>query len=228
MYFNEYGPYVNHGNYPYRSNPYMTRQQPIFDYSNPFYPAHLQDNMVREQSVRGEATWTEGGSNTACGIPWSTNNYMTVAVGTHSPYECGQTLRIKNLSSSDHKEISVKVVDKVPGFPANKVNLHRRAFIALGADPEMGIMQVEIIPSSEMESEQDGWSEFLSKVIQTVFPGYQIINYRRTGKTEVSAKETKETFAFTLQSHQETKHIEGTVHYRPDTGKLIAVQIKEV
>jgi len=229
MYYHHYGygPHVNqYANYPYRDHPYMPQHQQAYDYYNPFYPADPGETLERQQSFRGQATWTEGGPVTECGIPWSNNNYMTAAVGADSPYQCGQTLRIRNLSSPDHKEITVKVVDEVANYPSNWINLHRRAFIALGASPQVGVIHVEISPLSE--TGQGEWGAYLSEVIQTAFPGYEITGYHPTGKTELTATETQETFAFMLQSPQETINIEGIVHYHPSTGRIISVELKEV
>jgi len=224
MYYHHYGygPHVNqHATYPYRGHPYVLQH----DY-NSFYPADPGETMERQQSFRGQATWTEGGPVTECGIPWSNNNYMTAAVGADSPYQCGQTLRIKNLSSPDHKEITVKVVDEVANYPSNWINLHRLAFIALGSSPQVGVINVEVTPASGPEKNK--WSDYLSNVIQTAFPGYNITEYHATGKTEISATEMEEAFTFTLQSSQETREIEGMVHYNPNTDRVFSVQLKEV
>lgn len=102
----------------------------------------------KKKSVKGMATWTEGGQTTKCGLSWSTNNYMTVAVGKDSPYKCGQVLLIKNLSNSKPTELLVMVVDEVKGYANNKLNLHRKAFQALGSEPSIGIMDIEITPIS--------------------------------------------------------------------------------
>jgi len=229
MYYHHYGygPHANqYANYPYRGLPYMPQQQTTYDYYHPFYSTYPTEDRERQHSVRGQATWTEGGPVTECGIPWSTNHYMTAAVGADAPYQCGQTLRIRNLSSPDHKEITVKVVDEVANYPSNWINLHRRAFIALGASPQVGVIHVEITPASEPEKNK--WGDYLSNVIQTAFPGYNITGYHATGKTEVAATEMGEAFTFTLQSPQETRHIEGIVHYNPNTDRVLSVQLKEV
>src|SRR5699024_1833617 len=77
MYYHHYGygPHVNqYTNYPYRDHPYMPQHQQAYDYYNPFYPADPGGTLERQQSFRGQPTWTEGGQVTECGIPWSNNN----------------------------------------------------------------------------------------------------------------------------------------------------------
>src|SRR5690625_7926380 len=94
MYYHHYGygPHANqYANYPYRGLPYMPQQQTTYDYYHPFYSTYPTEDRERQHSVRGQATWTEGGPVTECGIPWSTNHYMTAAVGADAPYQCGQT-----------------------------------------------------------------------------------------------------------------------------------------
>lgn len=226
MYYHHYYVPHAHPNHPYRY-PYAPPQQ-SYGYFNPFYAALPEEAMMRQHAISGQATWTEGGPVTECGISWSANNYMTAAVGSDTPYQCGQTLIIKNLSSADHKEISVKVVDQVAGYPANKVNLHRRAFEALGANPQLGVINVEINPGAEPETEQEQWAEYLSEVIEVAFQGYNIIGYHNTGKTKVSAEERVESFEFTLQSSQETRQIGGVVHYNPNSGRVLSMELKEV
>lgn len=229
MYFNPYGygPHINqYANYPYREFPYMSQQQPAYNHYDLHYSQYSEDGMERQHAVRGQATWTQGGPVTECGIPWSNNHYMTAAVGAGSPYKCGQILRVKNLSSPDHKEITVKVVDQVPGYPPNKINLHRRAFESLGANPQVGVIQVEIRPLSE--AGQGEWGAYLAEVIQTAFPGYNVTGYQSTGKTEMSATETEEVFTFTLQSSQETRRIRAAVHYIPNANRVTSINIKEI
>ncbi|WP_078410564.1 RlpA-like double-psi beta-barrel domain-containing protein [Priestia abyssalis] len=69
---------------------------------------------------------------------------MTAAVGEGSPYKCGQVLQIKNVSIPNPKEILVVVVDEVKGFPQNKLNLHEKAFEALGSKTSVGTIKIEI------------------------------------------------------------------------------------
>ncbi|WLR47511.1 hypothetical protein LC065_18715 [Halobacillus litoralis] len=63
---------------------------------------------------------------TKCGIPWSNNRYMTAAVGQNSPYQCGQTIKVKNMANQ--RVVLVTVVDQVPNYPDNKINLHKKSF----------------------------------------------------------------------------------------------------
>ncbi|WP_018922840.1 RlpA-like double-psi beta-barrel domain-containing protein [Salsuginibacillus kocurii] len=131
-------PYAGYA-YPgpaYAPSPYY-RMQPV----NPYY------YYDRPNAVQGQATWTEGGEVTKCGIPWSTDDYMTVAVGKDAPYRCGQELHITNLSTPQQEEIKVTVVDEVPGYEPNQISLHREAFEELGVSPDVGVIQVEIEPA---------------------------------------------------------------------------------
>ena len=98
------------------------------------------------KTVQGLATWSTGGATTKCGIPWTYNEGMTTAVGDKSPYKCGQVLKVKNKSTQDQKEIMVVVVDQVKGFADNKLNLHKKAFEALGSSASVGIIEIEITP----------------------------------------------------------------------------------
>lgn len=114
-------------------------------YSYPyFYSPNWQ--AIRETPIKGKATWTWGGMKTKCNIPWSYNNNLTAAVGRNSPFQCGQRLRVKNISVTPFTEVEVTVVDEVQQFPANRINLHRVAFEALGISPSAGVINVEITP----------------------------------------------------------------------------------
>jgi len=104
--------------------------------------------LRNRKSVQGLATWTNGGTTTKCGIPWTYNNSMTVAVGENSPYKCGHIIKVKNLSTPEKKEIVVVVVDHVKGYPANKLNLNKKAFEALGSPTSVGMIEIEITPVS--------------------------------------------------------------------------------
>lgn len=206
-------------------------------YSNYFHPPHVNQSYYnsrfyptypyyadRQQSIQGQATWTEGGQITQCGIPWSQNQYMTAAVGVNTPYQCGQTIKI--LYPPTQRELLVTVVDRVPGYPPNKINLHRRAFETLGANPDMGIINVEITPSPELEQEK--WGKYLLEVTQTAYPSYNVTDYSFVGKTEVSPTQTKETYEFILESPQERIKVQGTVIYNPITDRIISFDVKEV
>lgn len=205
----------------YPNSPYV--QQLYYDFRG-VDPAYSFP-MDRQQPVRGQATWTFGGQTTKCGIPWSRNRFMTVAVGENSPYRCGQSIKVRNLSTPGSREVIVTVVDQVTGYPANRINLHRRAFAALGANPSMGVINVEIIPSPELEQEK--WGKYLLEVTQTAYPGYNIIEYKSTGKTKVLANQIKETYEFILQSPQEKITVRGNVVYNPATDRIISFDIAE-
>lgn len=206
-------------------------------YSNYFHPPHVNQSYYnsrfyptypyyadRQQSIQGQATWTEGGQITQCGIPWSQNQYMTAAVGVNTPYQCGQTIKI--LYPPTQRALLVTVVDRVPGYPLNKINLHRKAFETLGANPDMGIINVEITPSPELEQEK--WGKYLLEVTQTAYPSYNVTDYSFVGKTEVSPTQTKETYEFILESPQERIKVQGTVIYNPITDRIISFDVKEV
>ncbi|MBM7552577.1 DUF3889 domain-containing protein [Thalassobacillus pellis] len=208
-------PYYCYGGSPYHricANPY--RAYPQFHY----YP------IYRQQTVAGQASWTEGGSVTQCGIPWSQNANMTVAVGQNSPYQCGQTLKVRNPANG--REVIVTVVDQVPNYPRNKLNLHREAFQALGANLDAGIINVEITPSPELEEEK--WGKYLLEITQAAYPNYGITNYETVSKTQVSANEMRETYEYVLQSQQETINVQGVVTYNPTNDRILSIDIREV
>jgi len=221
-YYQYYG-----GNYPYQqplqpTNPYV--HYPSNSYHRGSHEQFYQ--FVRQQPVRGQATWTDGGQVTQCGIPWSDNQYMTVAVGSSSPYKCGQTLKVRNLSSPVPRELLVEVVDQVADYPPNRLNLHRRAFQAIGGNLNQGVIQIEIIPSPEVEQEK--WGKYLLAVTQSAYPSYNVTDYRSVGKTEMSPSQIKETYEFVLQSPQETIKIQGNVIYNPNTNRVISFDLKEL
>lgn len=206
--------------YPYY-NPYQS--------VNPFYrqvPYYSEDDWGRQQVIRGQATWTEGGRVTQCGIPWSYNSYMTAAVGVNSPYQCGQTLKIRDLSTQSLREVIVTIVDKVPGFPADKINLHRRVFEALGADLSMGVINIEFEPSPELEEEK--WGKYLLEVTQVAYPNYNVTEYNRVERTNPSPNQTREVYTYVLQSPEEKIEVQGTVVYNSNTNKIISFDIKEI
>jgi hypothetical protein len=219
-------------NYPYLNYiswyPYMYEIQPYrtndFHYFNGYYPfAYPQ----RQQPVSGHATWTLGGQTTKCGIPWSENGYMTAAVGETSPYNCGQSLKIRHYTNLGPREVIVTIVDEVRGFPPNRINLHRRAFEALGARPEQGVIPIEIIPNPELEEEK--WGKYLLEVAEIAYPNFNITDYNQTQKTEISSDQVKETYEFLLESPQNGQiKIQGNVIYNPNTDKVISFDIKEV
>ncbi len=135
-----HNPVDNRNNYGY----YHTNQmQPYFNPMPYWYP-------VREpEPVIGKASWTWGGMPTKCEIFWSYNEHMTASVGEKSPFKCGQKLKVKNISFIPSKEVLVTVVDQVKNYPANRINLHRKAFEALGVSPSVGVIDVEITPVYE-------------------------------------------------------------------------------
>lgn len=215
MYPNYY--YSQYGNSPYQGDPY-----------DDYYRNPSRQPGYRQQSVRGQATWTNGGQITKCGIPWSDNDYMTVAVAPYSQYRCGETLKVRNLAAPA-REVLVEVVDTVPGYPANRINLHRKAFEALGAKLEQGVINVEIIPSPELGQEK--WGKYLLEVTQTAYPGYNVIEYNTIGKAQISPTQTKETYEYILQSKQtpqERIKIQGNVIYNTNTDRIISFHINEV
>lgn len=207
----------------YYGNPYA--QHTYYDYSR-IYPTYPYYELDRQQTVRGQATWTSGGNVTKCGIPWSDNLYMTAAVGEGSPYKCGQTLKIRNLSVPGGREVVVTVVDTVAGYPANKINLHRRAFEALGANPALGLINIEIIPSPELEEEK--WGKYLLELAQTAYPGYKVTEYDFKGEKTLAPGQIRETYEFILVSPQETIKVQGNVVYNPNTDRIISFDLKEL
>ncbi len=214
MYFN-YS--YNTNGFQYVNHPYY-RQQP-HTYK---YPNYKYDN--RQQSIRGQATWTEGGQVTQCGIPWSENRYMTVAVGQNSPYQCGQTIKVRNQKTG--RELLVTVVDEVAGYPQNRINLHRRAFEALGANTAQGVIDVEIIADPELE--QQKWGKYLLELAQLAYSGYNVSEYNFIRKTQVSPTQTRETYEYILQSPQERITVRGNVVYNPNTDRIVSFDISEV
>ncbi|MFC4024376.1 DUF3889 domain-containing protein [Oceanobacillus longus] len=214
--------YPNYRYHPQHYYPAPPSVHPDYNYNNG-YPPYPYD---RQQSIRGQATWTDGGQVTKCEIPWSEDEFMTTAVGDTSPYQCGDTLKIRNVSAPVGREIIVKVVDQVEGYPPNKINLHRRAFQALGVSPNVGVINIEIIPSPELELEK--WGKYLLAVTQTAYPEYDITDYRSSGKSVLSSTQTKESYDFILQSHQETIKVQGNVIYNPNTDRIISFDIKEL
>lgn len=224
-----------YSNYGFRPNQIQHGFNPMYSNQNVYYPnyygqiyppTHYPTYLDRQQPIRGQATWTDGGQVTQCGIPWSRNRYMTAAVGINSPYKCGQSLKIRNLSTPGSREIIVTVVDQVAGYPANKINLHRRAFQALGANPDLGVMNIMIIPSPELEQEK--WGKYLLEVAQTAYPGSNIIEYRSLGKSQLSPERTKETYEFILQSPRERITVQGNVIYNPQTDRVVSFDLVEV
>ena len=219
MYSNFYPmPYgLSYAPHPYQSHSY-TR------YLYPTYHENQFEYYGIRQPIRGQASWTEGGEVTQCGIPWSTNQYMTVAVGRASGYQCGQTIKVKNLSNG--REIIATIVDQVPNYPENKVNLHRKAFETLGASVDAGIINVEINASPELEEEK--WGKYLLEIVQSAYPNYKATDYSSVSKNPQNNNQMKEVYKFVMQSPQETMNIQGTVIYNPNTDRIISINFQEV
>jgi hypothetical protein len=214
MYF--YNPYVSE----YRYYPYPVYPQ--------YYKANNHDlygtGKERQQAIKGQATWTSGGQKTKCGLPWSTNQFMTVAVGENTTYQCGESLKVRNPVNG--REVIVTIVDEVRGYPQNRINLHRRAFQALGATLNQGVINVEITPSPELEKEK--WGKYLLELVQVGHPNFDVTDYKSVGKTEISPNRTRETFDFILHQQQEELKIRGTVVYNPQTDRVISFDFTEI
>src|SRR5699024_11255402 len=118
-------------------------------------------------------------------------------VGDTAPYKCGETLRIRNLSMPGGCESVVKVVDQVEGYPENKVNLHRRAFEALGAPLDLGVIDVEIVPPNM--SDQDRWEDLLLTTAQPMYPNYRVFDYRSIGNQHFFTPDVEDTYEFILE-----------------------------
>ncbi|SFG15391.1 rare lipoprotein A [Halobacillus alkaliphilus] len=213
-----HGPY----GYPYLPAPYHEQFYSRHPYPN-YYP-NYQSYYDFRQPVRGQATWTEGGAVTQCGIAWSNNQYMTAAVGSNSPYQCGQAIKVRNVTNG--RVVIVTVVDKVPNYPAIKINLHRKAFEALGANLDMGIINVDIIPSPELEEEK--WGKYLLEIIQAAYPNYNVTDYSTVSKNQVNGGRIREVYKFVMESPQETINIQGAVVYNPNTDRINSINFKEV
>ncbi|MCA1011714.1 DUF3889 domain-containing protein [Halobacillus halophilus] len=208
--------------YPHVPAPY---QEPSYSrYSYPHYFANRQSYYDFRQPVRGQATWTEGGAVTQCGIPWSNNQYMTAAVGSNSPYQCGQAIKVRNVTNG--RVVIVTVVDKVSNYPANKINLHRKAFEALGANIDLGVINVDIIASPELEEEK--WGKYLLEIIQAAYPNYNVTDYSKVSQNQVNGGGIREVYKFVMQSPQETTTIQGSVVYNPNTDRINSINFKEV
>jgi Protein of unknown function (DUF3889) len=201
-------------------NPY-----PVYGYS-PVSQGYFVNMAMdfRQQVIKGQATWTEGGQVTKCGIPWTRNQYLTVAVGEGTSYQCGQSLKIRNPANA--REVIVTVVDQVPGYPQNRVNLHRRAFQALGGNLSQGILNIEIMPSPELEEEK--WGKYLLELVQTAYPGSRVTDYSSVGKNQMSPTRVRETFDFILSTQQEQIKIRGNVIYDPQTDRVISFDLAEI
>lgn len=214
--------YVNHFNDPYRN--YVGVMYPGCYPMHPSYYSHHQAYAYRQQPIRGRAYWTDGGSTTQCGIPWSKAEFMTAAVGPNTNYQCGETLKVRNITNN--REVIVTIVDKVPGYTGNQVLLHRKAFETLGVNPSVGVIDVEFVYSPELEQEK--WGKYLLEVTQAAYPSYDVTDYNLVNKTVVSSNQTKETYDFILQSPQETIKVRGNVTYNTATDRIVSFDIREL
>lgn len=224
--FNYYDFYYPHINF----HPYAYLDQ--LEYFNPYansyaYPPEQfgYSNNISQKRVRGQATWTEGGKTTKCGISWSYNNYITTAVGPNSPYKCGQTLKVSNISISTPKEIVVTVVDTVQGFPPNRLNLHKKAFEALGSPTSVGIIEIEITPMPDKEYGK--WGKVLLGLTKNIYPNYNVVDFKFVSSQKISKTKTKETFDYILQSPQKKLKVRVTVIYNPKTEKIISINFED-
>ncbi|ALX47896.1 hypothetical protein AOX59_04330 [Lentibacillus amyloliquefaciens] len=203
---------------PYFKNMYPFAYRPYESQQYNFY-----DPDFRQQQVSGQATWTEGGRITQCGIPWSDNLYMTAAVGENSSYQCGETLQI--IYPVTGRSVLIEVVDKVPNYPQNRLNLHRRVFEALGANPQQGVIDIQIHPISNLNQQQ--WGRYLLRIVQSAYSGYSVAGQTFIGKTEESPTRTEETYEYQLQSGQETITVRARAIYNPRNNRIISIDISE-
>ncbi|QKY71610.1 DUF3889 domain-containing protein [Lentibacillus sp. CBA3610] len=208
----------------YSTNPYFRNVYPYAYSPNGIQPYNFTYTDYRQQPISGQATWTEGGQLTQCGIPWSDNLYMTAAVGENSPYQCGQTIQITYPATG--RSILVEVVDQVPGFPDNRLNVHRRVFETLGANPQQGVIDIQMTPVSNLEQQQ--WGRYLLEIVQTAYSGYNVNEYSFVGKTEESPSRVRETYEYVLHSSQETITVRASVLYNPNNNRIISFDVNEV
>ncbi|GIO25930.1 RlpA-like double-psi beta-barrel domain-containing protein [Ornithinibacillus bavariensis] len=207
--------YYQQPNYYYGYYPYPVYPVPAYRVPEPIPTDEIQ-------RISGEATWTMGGESTQCGFSWSTNNYMTVAVGNNSPYTCGQRIRVRNPENG--KAINATVVDTVHGFPNNRINLHRRAFEALGANPNQGILHIEIEPVRDEEEGRKG--EYLQEIVQTAFSQANVRGYDFLGKTEDTSSFVTENYNFFVQTNEGDYSVRGTVSFHPESDQIAALKLE--
>ncbi len=195
-----------------------------------FPSTHNQNRQTAQPSYRdsvyGQATWTNGGPITQCGIPWSHNAYMTAAVGTNSPYQCGQTLKVHHTSLFTPKDILVTVVDKVPGYPANKINLSRAAFQALGAKLSDGVADVQITTDPKIEEWE--WGKYLLAAVQATFPNSTIFDYDYKGRTQASPDQIRQTYQFSLRSNGQQFNVLASALYNKNNNQLYKIEIRRI
>ncbi|MFA9455676.1 RlpA-like double-psi beta-barrel domain-containing protein [Halalkalibacter sp. AB-rgal2] len=216
MYVNGYNPYA----YP------VVQYEPMRHSYSPYrhLPQHQFSNSWREQTISGDATWTNGGPTTQCGLPWTMNQSMTAAVSEQSTYRCGDTLRVRN--RNNQRELTVIIVDTVPNFPSNRINLHRQAFEALGAQLDEGLIPVDITSITPIE--EDPWSPYLQRIVQSAFPNYQIINEELMEEEAIDTSHVRRTYELMLQSPQESIRVQAKVNYNPTTNRVISFDLQEL
>ncbi|MBM7677304.1 rare lipoprotein A [Gracilibacillus alcaliphilus] len=195
-------------------------------YYNPYHytgnPDYTYD--IRQNLINGQATWTEGGATTQCNLPWSHNQYMTAAVSSQSPYQCGQLIKV--IYPQNGREVIVTVVDAVPNAPATRINLHRKAFEALGVNPAVGVIPIQFEPSPHLEEEK--WGKYLLEVTQVAYPHLRVTDYALVERSQPAANQVKEVYDFVLQGAQEQLTIRGTVIYNPTTDRVVSFNIQEI
>lgn len=219
--------------YPYFSNYNTYGYRPLstmYNYGQPYslyrnYPLD-SNSMEREKSVKGHATWSEGGKITKCSIPWSHNEFMTTAVGSNSPYKCGEVLLVKNLANN--KEIKVTVVDEIRGYPSNRISLHRKAFEALGANLDEGIINIEIMPAPVAEAARGDWGNYLLNVARAAFPQYNITGYQTIDQQPLESSQVQHTYDYFLESYEGTNTIRGNVIIDSSNNQVLSIDLKEV
>ncbi|MDQ0159353.1 RlpA-like double-psi beta-barrel domain-containing protein [Alkalibacillus salilacus] len=175
------------------------------------------------ETISGDTTWTEGGSVTKCNLAWSDMNHMTTAVSADSPYTCGQLLNVKFEDTG--KEVTVKVVDTVAGYPPNRLNLHRKAFEALGANLDWGIIPIRI---SVVPTDGNGQlRDVLWNVLGQTYPGATIKNSQWQGEENVSGGYRKESYLFTLGTSEGDITVRGDVVFHPNTKRIRSINLTE-
>ncbi|MET3684327.1 rare lipoprotein A [Alkalibacillus flavidus] len=175
-------------------------------------------------SVAGDATWTEGGEVTKCNLSWSDMNNMTTAVSPNSPYQCGDLLKVTYLETG--QSITVKVVDSVSGYPKNRLNLHRQAFQALGANLDLGVIPVVI--SRVSASNGSRYEQMLMNMMQAAFPNARMKQSRQTNKEQMSGGRMKETYEMVLETEVSDVTMQGDVVYHPTSQQVQSIHFKRL
>lgn len=194
-------------------------------YGYPYQDPSFQQQFYERQPMRGIATWTNGGNVTKCGMPWSTNNFMTVAVSPNSPYSCGEKLRIRNLSTPSQRTITVTVVDEIASYGPHQISLHRRAFEALGAHPSIGILHVEIEPNNSVEYEK--WGKLLLSVVKASYPSADVTDYEFVDATDLQDGRRQELFDFIVEQDNTRKRVRAMIIFHPATDQISTIHLQE-